>query len=155
MCGMTSEFPGVQQYSGLWLQCDECCAWLHGACVGYPRRPPKGKAFPFRLETASADRLFSSLLLNLPCYFMGRSPVPSQAVLQTLVYLLAVLFVNMSYSPGLTFPLIWIWCSPHMQHRHNKRLHLGRNCLCCIEVHPKLPCSLCHRCSSSVSFRQT
>lgn len=25
---------------GLWLQCDECDAWMHGACLGLRRAPP-------------------------------------------------------------------------------------------------------------------
>ena len=42
VCGVKSSTPGAEVYSGLWLQCDECCAWLHGACVGCPKRAPKG-----------------------------------------------------------------------------------------------------------------
>ena len=42
-CGMTGDTPGAHQYDGLWLQCDECLSWLHGACVGYPKRAPKGQ----------------------------------------------------------------------------------------------------------------
>lgn len=42
-CGVTGDTPGAHQYDGLWLQCDECLSWLHGACVGYPRRAPKGQ----------------------------------------------------------------------------------------------------------------
>lgn len=44
MCGVTSDTPAAQQYTGLWLQCDQCLSWLHGACVGYPKRAPKGAA---------------------------------------------------------------------------------------------------------------
>ena len=42
VCGATSETPGVEHFSGLWLQCGECLSWLHGQCVGYPRRAPTG-----------------------------------------------------------------------------------------------------------------
>ena len=42
VCGVTGDTPGAQLYDGLWLQCDECLSWLHGACVGFPRRAPKG-----------------------------------------------------------------------------------------------------------------
>lgn len=42
VCGVTDSTPAAEQYNGLWLQCDECMSWLHGACVGYPKRPPKG-----------------------------------------------------------------------------------------------------------------
>lgn len=42
LCGVTADTPAAEQYTGLWLQCDECLSWLHGACVGYPKRPPKG-----------------------------------------------------------------------------------------------------------------
>lgn len=30
------------QYQGMWLQCEACLAWQHGACVGHPRRAPAG-----------------------------------------------------------------------------------------------------------------
>ena len=43
VCGVTDSTPAAEQYSGLWLRCDECMSWLHGACVGYPKRPPRGK----------------------------------------------------------------------------------------------------------------
>ena len=42
-CGVTGDTAGAQQYDGLWLQCDECLSWLHGACVGYPKRAPRGQ----------------------------------------------------------------------------------------------------------------
>ena len=43
VCGVTGDTPGAQLYEGLWLQCDECLSWLHGACVGFPKRVPKGQ----------------------------------------------------------------------------------------------------------------
>ena len=46
MCGVTAETPAAEQYPGLWLQCDECLSWLHGACVGYLKRAPKGAPPP-------------------------------------------------------------------------------------------------------------
>lgn len=42
LCGVTADTPAAEQYPGLWLQCDDCLSWLHGACVGYPKRAPKG-----------------------------------------------------------------------------------------------------------------
>ena len=39
ICGSVSDDDG---YEGLWLQCDSCDAWLHGACVGHPVRAPAG-----------------------------------------------------------------------------------------------------------------
>ena len=42
VCGVTGDTPGAQLYAGLWLQCDECLSWLHGPCVGFPKRAPKG-----------------------------------------------------------------------------------------------------------------
>ena len=46
VCGVTQATPGAEQYDGLWLQCDDCLSWLHGACVGYPKRAPKGMFLP-------------------------------------------------------------------------------------------------------------
>ena len=46
VCGVTAKTPAAEQYPGLWLQCDECLSWLHGACVGYPKRAPKGATPP-------------------------------------------------------------------------------------------------------------
>ena len=42
VCGVTADTPAAEHYAGLWLQCDECLSWLHGDCVGYPKRAPKG-----------------------------------------------------------------------------------------------------------------
>ena len=42
VCGVTRDTPGAHLYEGLWLQCDECLSWLHGACTGFPKRAPKG-----------------------------------------------------------------------------------------------------------------
>eukprot|EP00887_Chlorella_sp_A99_P002685 scaffold6.g2685.t1 len=39
VCGADSDDEG---YEGLWVQCDECLAWLHCACVGL-RRAPAGE----------------------------------------------------------------------------------------------------------------
>ncbi|GAB4820920.1 hypothetical protein N2152v2_007966 [Parachlorella kessleri] len=46
VCGVSdadAEDPEAEDYQGLWVQCDACDAWLHGACVGHPRQPPKGE----------------------------------------------------------------------------------------------------------------
>lgn len=45
VCGVTDASPGAKAYTGLWVQCDVCGAWLHGACIGYPRRGPPGAQF--------------------------------------------------------------------------------------------------------------
>lgn len=53
LCGVTGDTPAAEQYTGLWLQCDECLSWLHGACVGYPKRPPKGaNPLPYPIATS-------------------------------------------------------------------------------------------------------
>ncbi|GFR42969.1 hypothetical protein Agub_g3967, partial [Astrephomene gubernaculifera] len=31
--------PRVGSYRGIWIQCDSCNAWVHGACVGVKRAP--------------------------------------------------------------------------------------------------------------------
>ena len=36
LCGANTE----EGYSGLWLQCDECDAWMHATCLGLRRAPP-------------------------------------------------------------------------------------------------------------------
>lgn len=43
-CGAYSDRPEEEEgsYDGLWLQCETCLAWQHGACVGHPRRAPQG-----------------------------------------------------------------------------------------------------------------
>lgn len=44
VCGVADAAPASEGgYAGLWLCCDECDAWAHGACVGFPRRPPPGE----------------------------------------------------------------------------------------------------------------
>lgn len=45
VCGVTDANPSAKAYTGLWVQCDVCGAWLHGACIGYPRRAPPGAKF--------------------------------------------------------------------------------------------------------------
>jgi E3 ubiquitin-protein ligase SHPRH len=42
VCGADDLTPCVESYAGLWLQCDSCLAWQHGACAGHPRRAPPG-----------------------------------------------------------------------------------------------------------------
>ena len=65
VCGITNESAEAQQYCGLWLQCDECCAWLHGGCVGYPKRPPKGGApYLYVPDTSMAADLLCLLCLH-------------------------------------------------------------------------------------------
>lgn len=42
VCGAYNMDPGAEEgYEGLWVQCSQCLAWQHGACVGFPKRPPK------------------------------------------------------------------------------------------------------------------
>ncbi|KAL0055911.1 hypothetical protein WJX82_005648 [Trebouxia sp. C0006] len=55
-CGVTGDTPGAQLYEGLWLQCDECLSWLHGACVGFPKRAPKGDFVCGRCTKARASQ---------------------------------------------------------------------------------------------------
>ncbi|KAK9844148.1 hypothetical protein WJX81_006007 [Elliptochloris bilobata] len=43
VCGVTNADPRVRDYVGLWVQCDACGAWLHGTCIGFPRRAPPGE----------------------------------------------------------------------------------------------------------------
>ena len=31
-----------EDFEGLWLGCNECLAWMHGPCVGFPTRAPPG-----------------------------------------------------------------------------------------------------------------
>ncbi|KXZ52879.1 hypothetical protein GPECTOR_8g26 [Gonium pectorale] len=43
-CGLACldmDDPAVEEYGGLWILCDGCNAWMHGACVGV-RRSPRG-----------------------------------------------------------------------------------------------------------------
>jgi len=42
VCGATDADPRAKEYAGLWVLCDACGAWLHGACIGFPRRGPPG-----------------------------------------------------------------------------------------------------------------
>ena len=46
-CPVTKDTPGAEDYAGLWVECDECQAWLHGHCVGLTR-PPKGETTQLR-----------------------------------------------------------------------------------------------------------
>ncbi|KAL0019181.1 hypothetical protein WJX77_000293 [Trebouxia sp. C0004] len=56
VCGVTGDTPGAQLYHGLWLQCDQCLSWLHGACVGFPKRAPKGDFVCGRCTKARASQ---------------------------------------------------------------------------------------------------
>ncbi|KAL3154030.1 hypothetical protein ABBQ32_013581 [Trebouxia sp. C0010 RCD-2024] len=56
LCGVTADTPAAEQYPGLWLQCDDCLSWLHGACVGYPKRAPKGDFVCGRCTRARASQ---------------------------------------------------------------------------------------------------
>ena len=44
VCGATDRRYGthIPKARELWVQCDACEAWLHGACIGHPHRAPKG-----------------------------------------------------------------------------------------------------------------
>lgn len=45
MCLVQQETPSDEgDYTGLWVQCDECQAWLHGPCVGLKKAPKRKKA---------------------------------------------------------------------------------------------------------------
>ena len=61
MCGATH----AHGYTGLWVQCDACGAWLHGACIGFPRRGPPGEvpALAYLLEGFAACKGHSSGLV--------------------------------------------------------------------------------------------
>lgn len=46
MCLVQQDSPSAEgDYTGLWVQCDECQAWLHVHCVGL-KKPPKRKKAP-------------------------------------------------------------------------------------------------------------
>ena len=45
VCGVDDSSPDAEDYDGLWLQCSGCLAWMHGACVGHPRRAPAGETW--------------------------------------------------------------------------------------------------------------
>ena len=62
VCGVTGDTPGAQLYEGLWIQCEECLSWLHGPCVGFPKRAPKGhNSLPQSLVTPQSARVHSLL----------------------------------------------------------------------------------------------
>ncbi|KAK9810177.1 hypothetical protein WJX72_006177 [[Myrmecia] bisecta] len=62
VCGATDADPTASNYEGLWIQCEACEAWLHGACVGYPRRAPAG-----RFECSSCQRARAATPHTTPC----------------------------------------------------------------------------------------
>ena len=42
-CGAyDSDTMDEEGYVGLWLQCNECLAWQHGPCCGFPKKAPSG-----------------------------------------------------------------------------------------------------------------
>ncbi|CAL8467045.1 g6581 [Coccomyxa elongata] len=42
MCLVQQDTPSDEgDYTGLWVQCDECQAWLHGPCVGLKKAPKR------------------------------------------------------------------------------------------------------------------
>lgn len=53
VCGVTDADPSAEDHAGLWVQCDACGAWLHGACIGFPRRGPPGAYPPQSAELMS------------------------------------------------------------------------------------------------------
>jgi hypothetical protein len=66
VCGVTGDTPGAQLYEGLWLQCDECLSWLHGACVGFPKRAPKGQK-----KKGKKDYTFRRQFVEKPSTILG------------------------------------------------------------------------------------
>ena len=65
VCGVTQATPGAEQYNGMWLQCDDCLSWLHGACVGYPKRAPKGALLPSVCMVAYAVLMILTLVTTI------------------------------------------------------------------------------------------
>ena len=44
VCGAyDSDFEADSDYDGLWMHCEACNAWQHGACVGHPHKAPAGE----------------------------------------------------------------------------------------------------------------
>ncbi|KAG2482055.1 hypothetical protein HYH03_018991 [Edaphochlamys debaryana] len=61
-CGLQCddmEDPEVEEYGGLWIQCDACAAWMHGSCVGV-KRAPRGAWVCTRCLRAKAAAEFSA-----------------------------------------------------------------------------------------------
>ncbi|EFJ51898.1 hypothetical protein VOLCADRAFT_87560 [Volvox carteri f. nagariensis] len=47
-CGVRADDPhdpDVEEYEGLWILCEGCNAWMHGACVGVKRSPQRSAAW--------------------------------------------------------------------------------------------------------------
>lgn len=43
VCDFSCDTSKFGDYAGLWVQCSECMAWLHGNCIGM-KRAPMGKS---------------------------------------------------------------------------------------------------------------
>ena len=41
-CGVSDADADPEDHTGLWVQCDACLVWQHGACVGLARAPRGG-----------------------------------------------------------------------------------------------------------------
>ena len=55
-CGAQSDdLTDTQGYSGLWLCCEACRAWVHGPCVGVMKRAPRGAWVCSRCMRAQAS----------------------------------------------------------------------------------------------------
>jgi hypothetical protein len=54
ICGVRGSAEAESGYAGLWVQCDACAAWLHGACLGMKRPPAGGPCRTFLLPLLSS-----------------------------------------------------------------------------------------------------
>ncbi|KAK9861981.1 hypothetical protein WJX84_009317 [Apatococcus fuscideae] len=54
VCGAMGEPEEEEDFEGLWLGCNECLAWMHGPCVGFPTRAPPGDFVCRRCQVATA-----------------------------------------------------------------------------------------------------
>jgi len=64
VCGATDADPRAKDYEGLWVLCDACGAWLHGACIGFPRRGPPGARPPAHRACAATLSRRNAFLLH-------------------------------------------------------------------------------------------
>lgn len=85
VCGATHSAPASEGgYAGLWLCCDECDAWAHGACVGFPRRAPPGERDGAR-SALDLNLLYLSLSSLLACGQCTRPAAATTAACRALV----------------------------------------------------------------------